>query len=124
MHSMGVIVIVHTHLCIKMHVSIHACVCVMTCLHVSISLLDLIHAKSVLDAARPTAVNLSWATARMVELATKMEDAGIEINIFRERLLHEAQELATVSDMRMDMWISWMRRDNRACHAMFRLQSF
>lgn len=74
-----------------------SCVICVTC-HVFLCL-DLIHAKSILDAARPTAVNLSWATARMVELATKMADAGIEINIFRERLLHEAQELAAVSEM-------------------------
>ncbi len=32
-------------------------------------LTDLIQAKTVLDAARPTAVNLSWATTRIMDLA-------------------------------------------------------
>jgi methylthioribose-1-phosphate isomerase len=50
--------------------------------------------KHALDDSRPTAVNLSWATARIVELVTLMHNSNIDIKYFRERILHEAQELA------------------------------
>jgi len=35
---------------------------------------DLRRAKKVLDGARPTAVNMSWATQRILNVATSMED--------------------------------------------------
>jgi len=53
---------------------------------------DLREAKAMLDAARPTAVNLSWATARMVELAehtAPSNDDGL-----RRALLAEADAIA------------------------------
>jgi methylthioribose-1-phosphate isomerase len=55
---------------------------------------DLTAAKQLLDDSRPTAVNLSWATSRIMELAVALSVAGISIDKFRETLLHEAQELA------------------------------
>ncbi len=55
-------------------------------------LADLRRAKEVLDAARPTAVNLSWATARLLELAQALADA--EPDTIRQALLDEAQALA------------------------------
>ena len=42
-------------------------------------LADLAHAKAVLDAARPTAVNLSWATARVMELARRYVPGTCEV---------------------------------------------
>ena len=55
---------------------------------------DLAQAKAALDAARPTAVNLSWATSRIVELARLMDAEAISMSVFRERLHAEAQQLA------------------------------
>jgi len=55
---------------------------------------DLRAAKATLDAARPTAVNLSWATGRIMELAEALAAAGIALSAFRPTLLAEAQELA------------------------------
>ncbi|MCB0206561.1 MAG: S-methyl-5-thioribose-1-phosphate isomerase, partial [Anaerolineae bacterium] len=48
---------------------------------------DLVQAKQVLDAARPTAVNLAWATSRLLELAARSDDIP-------SALLAEAQRLA------------------------------
>ena len=55
---------------------------------------DLTQAKAALDAARPTAVNLSWATSRIVALAHLMHEEGIDMGVFRTRLHAEAQQLA------------------------------
>ncbi len=55
-------------------------------------LADLRRAKEVLDAARPTAVNLSWATSRLLELAEALADA--DPDTVRQALLDEAQALA------------------------------
>jgi len=57
-------------------------------------LADLASAKSLLDASRPTAVNLSWATARLMELAQSLANSGIGFGKFRQTLLQEAKELA------------------------------
>mmetsp|Transcript_17204 Transcript_17204/g.49218 ORF Transcript_17204/g.49218 Transcript_17204/m.49218 type:complete len:377 (+) Transcript_17204:118-1248(+) len=48
-------------------------------------------AKATLDAARPTAVNLSWATDRLVQLARIVQEKNINI---AERVLQEAETLA------------------------------
>ena len=63
--------------------------------------------KRQLDAARPTAVNLMWATARMVEAANAVYAAipGITVAGLREKLLHEAQELAE-DDVRVNTAIA------------------
>jgi methylthioribose-1-phosphate isomerase len=53
---------------------------------------DLRAAKEVLDAARPTAVNLSWATARLLELAE--DTASPTVDDLRRTLLAEAEALA------------------------------
>ena len=53
---------------------------------------DLHAAKAVLDAARPTAVNLSWATARLVTLAE--ETVLTNVDDLRSALLAEANALA------------------------------
>ena len=53
---------------------------------------DLRNAKAVLDAARPTAVNLSWATARMLELAELTALSAIDD--LRSALLAEADAIA------------------------------
>jgi methylthioribose-1-phosphate isomerase len=55
---------------------------------------DLAAAKAALDASRPTAVNLSWATSRLFELATLLSSSGVEFSKFREHILTEAKELA------------------------------
>jgi methylthioribose-1-phosphate isomerase len=55
-------------------------------------LIDLRTAKDLLDAARPTAVNLSWATARMIEVAEYTVLPNIDD--IRSTLLAEAQTLA------------------------------
>ena len=55
---------------------------------------DLTAAKATLDASRPTAVNLSWATARILELAQALASHNISLSHFRTTLLAEAQELA------------------------------
>jgi methylthioribose-1-phosphate isomerase len=55
----------------------------------SAALLDeLAHAKETLDAQRPTAVNLSWATARLLQCAQSVGNEGVEM--LRARLLDEA----------------------------------
>jgi methylthioribose-1-phosphate isomerase len=53
---------------------------------------DLLAAKEMLDAARPTAVNLSWATSRLVELARFTVLPNVDD--IRSALLVEAQALA------------------------------
>jgi methylthioribose-1-phosphate isomerase len=55
-------------------------------------LADLRHAKATLDAARPTAVNLSWATSRLLALAESLAEAGVDET--RRALLAEAEALA------------------------------
>ncbi|MEZ4862030.1 MAG: S-methyl-5-thioribose-1-phosphate isomerase [Caldilineaceae bacterium] len=55
-------------------------------------LADLRTAKAALDAARPTAVNLSWATSRMLELATQTLLPNLDD--VRSALLAEAEALA------------------------------
>jgi methylthioribose-1-phosphate isomerase len=53
---------------------------------------DLEQAGEVLNAARPTAVNLSWAVARLLRVATNEELEGV--GEVRDALLAEAQRLA------------------------------
>ena len=55
-------------------------------------LMDLEAARSVLDAARPTAVNLSWATQRLLELAYHLVLPNTDD--IRSALLAEAERLA------------------------------
>lgn len=55
-------------------------------------LADLRNAKVLLDAARPTAVNLSWATSRLLGLAE--ESALTDVAALRAALLAEAEALA------------------------------
>lgn len=55
-------------------------------------LADLHAAKRTLDAARPTAVNLSWATARLLALVEN--STVIAVDELRSRLLLEAEALA------------------------------
>ena len=55
-------------------------------------LTDLAQAKQVLDAARPTAVNLTWATHRLLDLAQHLVLANLDD--IRSALLAEAQRLA------------------------------
>jgi methylthioribose-1-phosphate isomerase len=60
---------------------------------------DLSRAKDVLDAARPTAVNLGWATSRVLELARQVafpggEDPRREADHIRLTVLAEAQRIA------------------------------
>ena len=57
-------------------------------------LADLRAAKGVLDASRPTAVNLSWATTRMVEVAEEQIASGATADSLRAALLVEAEALA------------------------------
>jgi methylthioribose-1-phosphate isomerase len=54
---------------------------------------DLRRAKQTLDAARPTAVNLSWATRRMLTVA-EQSDSGLDADGLRRALLAEAEALA------------------------------
>ena len=54
---------------------------------------DLRRAKQTLDAARPTAVNLSWATRRMLTVA-EQSDSGRDADALRRALLAEAEALA------------------------------
>lgn len=53
---------------------------------------DLHLAKTILDAARPTAVNLSWATTRLLDVAEQSRLTAVAD--LREALLGEAQTLA------------------------------
>lgn len=55
-------------------------------------LADLRRAKQILDAARPTAVNLSWATARLLALAEQTVLPNVDD--IRSALLAEAESLA------------------------------
>ena len=55
-------------------------------------LIDLAQAKQALDAARPTAVNLSWATARIMELAGRLVLA--DVDDLRSAVVAEAQAIA------------------------------
>jgi methylthioribose-1-phosphate isomerase len=55
---------------------------------------DLRAAKAVLDAARPTAVNLSWATARLLAVAEEAGAGGALVDEVRAALLTEAEALA------------------------------
>ena len=55
-------------------------------------LVDLQQAKAELDTARPTAVNLSWATSRMIELAGQLVLHNVDD--LRQTLLAEAQAVA------------------------------
>lgn len=55
---------------------------------------DLRDAKETLDAARPTAVNLSWATSRMLTLAEQIGSDQGNIDALRNALLFEAEALA------------------------------
>jgi methylthioribose-1-phosphate isomerase len=57
-------------------------------------LADLRGAKEQLDAARPTAVNLSWATARLLQLAESKADAQAGVDAIGRALLVEAESLA------------------------------
>lgn len=57
-------------------------------------LADLAIARKELDDARPTAVNLSWATGRIYELAELLAQSPLSFDKFRSILLNEAQELA------------------------------
>jgi methylthioribose-1-phosphate isomerase len=60
---------------------------------------DLSRAKDLLDAARPTAINLSWATSRVMELARRIPvpatgDPGQVTDAVRSAVLAEAQRVA------------------------------
>jgi methylthioribose-1-phosphate isomerase len=62
-------------------------------------LLDLVRAKQMLDAARPTAVNLSWATSRVLDRARRIalpaaEHRRGEADDLRGSILAEAQRIA------------------------------
>jgi methylthioribose-1-phosphate isomerase len=70
---------------------------------------DLARAKGVLDAARPTAVNLSWATSRVLDLARQSdfrggEDPGRVADRVRSSVLAEAQRIAD-EDVEVNMRI-------------------
>ncbi len=63
----------------------------------SAALLDVVRAsKKELDEARPTAVNLMWATARMVETAQALVGAKPDLTVesLRAKLLQEAIDIA------------------------------
>ena len=53
---------------------------------------ELVEAKETLDAARPTAVNLAWATARMLRVAREA-DPDEPVQNLAEQLLVEAREI-------------------------------
>ncbi|RME65224.1 MAG: S-methyl-5-thioribose-1-phosphate isomerase [Caldilineae bacterium] len=55
-------------------------------------LADLRQAKEILDAARPTAVNLTWATQRLLNRAERASTT--DVDALRQLLLEEAQRLA------------------------------
>ena len=48
-------------------------------------------AKALLDAARPTAINLAWATQRMLDVA--QANQTLEVDQLRQRLLAEAEAI-------------------------------
>jgi methylthioribose-1-phosphate isomerase len=55
---------------------------------------DLQAARATLDASRPTAVNLSWATQRLIDVARAAAESGSTPDAIREALLAEAEALA------------------------------
>ncbi len=55
---------------------------------------DLKQAKQRLDAARPTAVNLAWASARLLALATELAEQQVTTDEIRAEMLAEAERLA------------------------------
>jgi len=55
---------------------------------------ELAAAKVLLDQARPTAVNLSWATSRLLHVAQEEAAHGATLAGMRAALLHEAETLA------------------------------
>jgi methylthioribose-1-phosphate isomerase len=57
-------------------------------------LADLASAKKILDAARPTAVNLEWATGRILEMAQMLDSNNYTADAIRTLVHKEAQELA------------------------------
>ena len=60
---------------------------------------DLVRASALLRAARPTAVNLSWAVGRVLE---RVEDGSLRgVDEIREAALDEAQQIA-----REDVWVN------------------
>lgn len=61
-------------------------------------LIDLLQAKQALDAARPTAVNLAWATGRMLRHAE--QHASLSPAALREQLLIEAHSIR-IEDLAM-----------------------
>jgi methylthioribose-1-phosphate isomerase len=70
---------------------------------------DLGRAKDLLDAARPTAVNLSWATLRVMDLARQLpvpilEDPRQVADVVRSAVLAEAQRIAD-EDVEVNMRI-------------------
>ena len=63
---------------------------------------ELQQAKQLIDSSRPTAVNLMWATSRILSLAQLMSDKHIsDIQRYKSTLLHEAIELAN-DDVRIN----------------------
>jgi methylthioribose-1-phosphate isomerase len=61
---------------------------------------DLEHAKDVLDAQRPTAINLSWATTRMLQRAREIAASGspdslAQIERVQQHLLTDAHEIVS-----------------------------
>ncbi len=57
-------------------------------------LIDLAQAKNVLDAARPTAVNLSWATARIMDFARNQVSPRNLVSDLVAAILAEAERIA------------------------------
>jgi methylthioribose-1-phosphate isomerase len=54
----------------------------------------LVGVKATLDASRPTAVNLMWATARLLDLSAELSNhAGMTVQAARAKLLEEAIQL-------------------------------
>eukprot|EP00946_MAST-07B_sp_MAST-7B-sp1_P004762 g4762.t1 len=62
----------------------------------------LVESKRVLDGARPTAVNLSWATARMLEFAGTLLEQSSSSSDLAEKLLVEAENIAA-ADIRVNL---------------------
>lgn len=57
-------------------------------------LVDLRQAKDILDASRPTAVNLTWATSRMLAVAETLAGEDAAVDDVRTEILAEAERLA------------------------------
>jgi len=49
--------------------------------------------KNILDASRPTAVNLFWATEKMIQRAAQMIESGIDASHFLLQMYNEAAEI-------------------------------